>query len=157
MNTKQKKKLNIVDIIIALTLLALVTAAAIGLFRGLSTTGEKVTVKYVMEISPIDQEFTSKVVEGQAVFNYSDSSNIGKISAVATSQAYHTGTDSQGSVVSSPIEGKSTLHLTVTATATKVDTGYAVDNTVISIGKHLDLRLPNLYCTGKCVSLEIVE
>lgn len=157
MNTKEKKKLNIVDIVIALTLLALAVAVAIGLLRGISSTGERVTVKYVMEVSPIDQEFTSKVVEGQPVFNYSDSSNIGKISAVAYSQAYHTGTDSQGSVVSSPIEGKSTLHLTVTATATKADTGYAVDNTVIGIGKELELRLPNLYCIGKCVSLEIVE
>ena len=157
MNTKTKRKLNIIDILIIAALIAAAVAAGFGVLQSIGAVGERVTVKYVMEISPIDNDLVSNVVEGHGVYNYEDSDLIGTVSAVASSQAYHIGTDSQGEQVSSPIEGYSTLHITVTCQAVKTDTGYAVGNTVIGIGKKLSLRLPDLYCEGKCVSIEIVE
>ena len=132
-------------------------ATALGIFNSIGAGGEKTTIRYVIEVSPIESSFTSKVADNDTVLDYETSQNIGKVSAVSASQAYHSGTDSQGSTVSSPMEGYSTLYITVTAQAVKTDTGYLVGNSVIGVGRELQLRLKNLYCSGKCVSIEVVK
>lgn len=157
MKIKANKKPNLVDIFILIALLAIVGAAVLGVVRGIRDGGEKVTLKYVIEVSPIDSAFAAKVAANDKVLEYKTGSPIGSVSAVSSSQAYHKGTDSQGAVVSSPMEGYSTLYITATAEAKRTDTGYSVGSTTIGVGRELTLRLKNLYCTGKCVSIEVVE
>ena len=145
------------DIIIIITLLALSGAVVLGLMKGLGTSGEKVTVRYIVEVDPIDSDLTSKVLKGNGVYDYSTVQRIGTVSAVSASQAYHKGYDSKGDTVSSPIEGSSVLYITVEAEAVRSETGYVIGNTVINIGRDLELRLPDLYAVGQCVSIEVLE
>ncbi len=157
MKIETKRKISIVDVIIIIAMLASMLAVGIGVFKGIGTSGEKVTVKYVLEVDPIDSDFVSRVAEGNTILDHKTTQSIGKVSAVSNAQAYYSGIDSQGSVVSSPMEGMSVLYITVTAQATKTDTGYTVGSSVINIGKEIEARLPNLYCIGNCVSIEIID
>ena len=157
MNTKIKKRISVVDIIILVALLCAVAAGAFGLLKGLVGSGEKVSVKYVMEISPIDSDLAKKVAEGDGVYDHSSALRIGTVSAVSAPQADYKGYDSQGAVVISPMEGYSTLYVTVETEAFKTGNGYSVNDTLINVGKELSLRFPGLYADAKCVSIDIVE
>jgi len=157
LNTKNKKRINAVDIIILLAMLGAIICAGFVIIRGLGTFGEKVTVSYTVAIDPIDSDFVSKVAEGDGLYEYRTAEHIGTVRAVSDAQAYRKsyrdGADPRGSA----IEGMSVLYVTLTAEATKTDTGYAVGNTVLGIGRQLEMRFPNLYCIGECVRIEVIE
>ena len=157
MKIETKRKISVVDIIIIIALLASMLAVGIGVFKGIGTSGERVTVKYVLQVDPIDSDLVSRVAEGNSILDYKTSQSIGKVTAVSSAQAYYTGIDSQGASVSSPMEGKSVLYITVTAQAAKTSTGYTVGSSVINIGKEIEARLPDLYCIGSCVSIEVID
>lgn len=133
------------------------SASLFGLLKSIGTAADRIPVEYVLEISPIDSTFTSKVVEGDGVFDHSTSQKIGTVNAVSASQAYYQGTDSQGAPVSSTMEGSSILYITATTEAQKTSSGYFVGNCNISIGQEMEIRLPNLYANAKCISIKTVE
>ena len=154
---KTKRPINIIDIIIIIALLSIVGATVFAFIAGLGDSSEKATVRYVLKADSVNSELCSKVAVGDGVYDHSTSQRIGTVTAVSTAQAYYNGTDPQGSPVSSPVEGKSILYVTVEASATGSDMGYSVGTTTLSIGKSLDIRYPNLFCTATCVSIEIAE
>lgn len=154
---KNRKSFNIIDIVIILSLLAVIGAAVFGFVSGIGAVGEKAVIRYVLEVDPIDSELCAKVSVGDGVYSYDDSQRIGTVYAVSTAQAYHTGTDSQGSAVSSPLEGKSVLYVTVEAEAMVSEKGYTVGTQLINAGKKIDIRYPNLFCSSTCVSVEIAK
>ncbi len=157
LNKKQKRKINIVDIVIIIFLAASLSVSLFGLLKSIGNATDRVSVEYVLEVAPIDSTFTSKVAEGDGVFDHATNQKLGTVSAVSASQAYHQGTDSQGSPVSSTMEGSSVLYITATADAQKTSSGYLVGNCVLGIGKDLEIRLPNLYANAKCISIKTVE
>jgi len=154
---KNKRPINIIDIIIIIALLSIVGATVYGFISGLGSGNESTSVRYVLKVDSISSELCSKVTVGDGVYDHNTSQRIGTVTAVSTSQAYHNGTDPQGSPVASPIEGKSILYVTVEASAVRSNTGYTVAATTLNIGKTLDIRYPNLFCTSTCVSIENAE
>lgn len=157
MNTKAKKRINIVDIIILVALIVLSGAVIFGFVKGIGTSGERTSVRYIIEVEPIDSDFVSKVTEGNGVYDHTTSQRIGTVRAVSSAQAYYKSFDAKGSPTSSPMEGSSTLYITVEADAVRSDAGYSVGSTVLSIGRRLELRFPGLYVDGKCVSIEALD
>ncbi|MBQ4066135.1 MAG: DUF4330 domain-containing protein [Clostridia bacterium] len=157
MNNKPKRKINLIDVIIFISLTVALGAALFGLLKGIGSAANKVTVEYVLEISPIDSAFTSKVAEGNGIYDHASSQKLGTVSAVSASQAYHQSTDPQGSPVSSVMEGSSILYITATADAQKTSAGYLVGNCVLGIGKEIEIRLPDLYANARCISIKAVE
>ena len=154
---KTKRPINIIDIIILIALLSIIGATVYGLVSGIGKGNDKTSVRYVLSVDSISSELCSKVAVGDGVYDHNTSQRIGTVTAVSTSQAYHKGTDPQGAPVSSPIEGKSILYVTVEASATKTKSGYVISSTTMNIGKTLDIRYPNLFCTSTCVSIENAE
>ena len=154
---KTKRPINIIDIIIIIALLSIVGATAFGIISGLGDNSEKTTIRYVLKVDAIDSDLCSKVAVGDGVFSHETAQRIGTVTAVSTAQAYHSGTDPQGNLVSSPLEGESILYVTVEASATRSKTGYTVGSATLNIGKTLDIRYPNLFCTSTCVSIENAE
>lgn len=150
MNTKQRKKINVIDIILLVTVLAALIIAGMGIARRVSSTGDRLTVRYIMEVNPIENDFISKVSAGNSVFDHTTSGRIGTVKAVSHAKAYYENSES-------PMEGYSMLYITAEAEAVKTDVGYTIGSTVVSIGRELEMRFPNLYCVGKCVSIEIVK
>ena len=157
LNTKTKKKINVVDILILIAILAAIVCAGFVIIRGMGTFGEKVNVSYTIAVDPIDSDFVSKVSVGDGLYEIETTDRIGTVSAVSDGQAYiksySDGADPRGNA----IEGMSVLYITLTAKATKTDTGYIIGNSVIGIGRELEMRFPNLYCIGKCVRIERIE
>lgn len=157
MNTKNKRILNIVDILIVIALLFALVCTGFVIIRGLGTFGERVIVSYTVAIDPIDSDFVSNVALGDKLYDYNTGEHIGTVRTVSDSQAYKKsysdGADPRGSA----IEGMSVLYITMTTEASKTDTGYSVGNTLLGIGRTLEMRFPNLYCVGECVSIEIIE
>ena len=157
MNTKSKKKINVVDILILTAVFAAIVCAGFVIIRGMGSFGERVTVSYTVAVDPIDSDFVSKVSVGDGLYETETSDRLGTVSAVSDGQAYRKsysdGSDPRGNA----IEGMSVLYITLTAKATKTDTGYIIGNSVIGIGRELEMRFPNLYCIGKCVRIERIE
>ena len=157
MNTKTKKKINVVDILILTALLAAIICAGFVIIRGMGTFGEKVTVSYTVAVDPIDSDFVSKVSVGNGLYEIETTDHIGTVSAVSDGQAYRKTGSNSADPRGSAIEGMSVLYITLTAQATKTDTGYIIGNTVIGIGREIEMRFPNLYCIGECVRVERIE
>ncbi len=159
MNTKEKnkKRINVIDILIVAALLAALICTGFVMIRGIGSFGERVIVSYTVAIDPIDSDFVSKVTLGDKLYDYNTGEHIGTVRTVSDGQAYKKsyseGADPRGSA----IEGMSVLYITMTTEASKTDTGYSVGNTLLGIGRTLEMRFPNLYCVGECVSIEIIE
>ena len=149
MNQKVRRKINIIDILILIALLAALLVAGMGIARG-NKDGESVTVRYIIQVDSINNDYISKLAAKNSIYDHNTSSKIGTVTAVSHSKAYYENSES-------PIEGYSVLYITAEAQAIKTDTGYAVGSTIINIGRKMELRFPNLYCQGKCVSIEITK
>lgn len=156
MSAKRHKKFNIIDaaVIIVLLILAAVLVYAALSQLGVGTSGK--TVRYVLETDILSSDYASKVAVGDGVYTYDGVQNIGTVSAVSLSPARHTGTDAEGNPVSSEIDGYSVLYITVEAKMLSTPSGYAVGDTVVNVGRDLELRFPSLYCNAQCVSIEEV-
>ncbi len=157
MNTKNKKKINIVDVIILTALVVAIICAGFTIVKGLGSFGERVSISYTVAVDPIDSDFVSKVSVGDGLYDFATADRIGTVSAVSDGQAYRKsyseGSDPRGSA----IEGMSVLYITLTAEATKTDTGYSIGNTLLGIGREIEMRFPGLYCIGECVRIERIE
>lgn len=158
-NTKKKSRIgiNLVDIITVIALIAALATAGLGIYNSLSSSGSQVRIRYIVEAEPMDSSLTAKVNTGDGIYESDSARQIGTVRAASSAPAYYTGTGSAGEKVDTPIEGQSVLYITAETTAVKTDTGYAAGSTLIGIGRELELRMPNLYCTGKCISIEIIE
>lgn len=154
---KKKRSFNIIDAVMIVAVVALTAALVYGIVSGLGVGNDYVRIKYVLEVSEIRSEFCQKAAEGDAVRNADGGEQIGKVAAVSSVPAQHTGTDSSGSPVLSDIDGYSTLYVTVEAQAKQGNTGYTVGGTLINTGKSVDVRLPSLCVEAKCISVEVIK
>ncbi|MBQ4066859.1 MAG: DUF4330 family protein [Clostridia bacterium] len=156
LNTKKKKSINFVDLIIIIALISALILAGTVIFRDVAG-GDRVTVSYTVKVEPIDTTFVSKAAEGNGVYDFETAEFIGTVSAVSDAQAYKRSYREDGTVKDSVIEGMSVLYITVEAEAIRRDNGYAIGSTLVGIGRELEIRLPNLYCSGECVRVEVIE
>lgn len=154
---KKKRSFNIIDAVMIVAVVALTAALVYGIVSGLGVGNDYVRIKYVLEVSEIRSEFCQKAAEGDAVRNADGGEQIGKVAAVSSVPAQHTGTDSSGAPVLSDIDGYSTLYVTVEAQAKQGNTGYTVGGTLINTGKSVDVRLPSLCFEAKCISVEVIK
>ena len=154
---KKKRSFNIIDAVMIVAVVALTAALVYGVVSGLGVGNDYVRIKYVLEVSEIRSEFCQKAAEGDAVRNADGGEQIGKVAAVSSVPAQHTGTDSSGAPVLSDIDGYSTLYVTVEAQAKEGNTGYTVGGTLINTGKSVDVRLPSLCFEAKCISVEVIK
>ena len=154
---KKKRSFNIIDAVMIVAVVALTAALVYGVVSGLGVGNDYVRIKYVLEVSELRSEFCQKAAEGDAVRNADGGEQIGKVAAVSSVPAQHTGTDSSGAPVLSDIDGYSTLYVTVEAQAKQGNTGYTVGGTLINTGKSVDVRLPSLCFEAKCISVEVIK
>lgn len=155
---KTKHRFNFIDVLIILTVVA-VAAVLVKLyvFDGKSDVQTKnASIQYVVCTDMISEELSDNVTVGDTVFDYSSGKEIGKVIACDIRNATHTGTSQSGTPVVSEIVGSKVLYITVEATATVYDDGYYVGSVPVSVGNSFKFMLPKLYCTGKCISVEVI-
>ena len=152
----RKRKLNIIDFLI---LLALLAAACAVLFRvfGSAGGGEHQQIRYVLEVKELQTEFAAKVAAGDPVTVYAQDARIGTVVAASTAPVFFVGTDENGTPVQTEMENYSKLYITVEAEVTAEETGYRVDGYVLRTGETITVQLPGLYCEAECIRIEVLE
>lgn len=155
---KIKHKFNVMDIVIILAV-ALVIFALLKVYiidkRG-DAGGETVTLQYVIQTDMISEELAGNVSAGDIVYDAETGRVIGEVAACDARNATHVGVSGNGSQIVSDIAGYKSLQITVVTEAEGGAKGYFANSVLISVGLDYRMMLPNLYCTGSCISAEII-
>lgn len=156
MAQEKKRKLNIIDFVILLAVVAVLSAVVYRIIVHPGTQ-DAVRIRYVLEVPQIQTEFCSKVVAEDLVFYDENAGDIGVVTATSTAPAYFKGTDREGSPVYTEMEDYRILYVTVEADALQSDTGYDIGGYTIRIGDTLSVQFPGLYCEVQCISIDVIE
>ena len=156
MAQEQKRRLNMIDFVL---IIAIVAALAAIIFRVILQPGtqDAVRIRYVLEISQIQTEFCSKVAPEDLVFYEDGAGDIGTVTATSTAPAYFKGTDREGNPVYTEMEDYSILYVTIEADALQSSAGYDVGGCTIHGGDTLTVQFPGLYCEAQCISINVLE
>ena len=158
--TPKKKKIyfNFIDLILIIVILGSIASLVFFLRerRILTKTPDRSEeIVYKLEVSPLREEFRNLADVGNSVIDTVGMNVIGEITDVSYSPCYYHGTDPDtGLSVSTVYPGRVTMTLTIKATASKSDTGYAVGGRELILGEALSFRVPDFTGSGICVSIQ---
>lgn len=154
----QRGKFNAIDLVI-ISLLVIITVLVI-LSSSVAqwfSSDEDVTLEYVVEVQGVSPELVDNVSVGDRVYTSDTKKYIGSVIRVENTipHTIFVYDEKSDEIVEKEIGDKYDLRITVVADARlKDDVGYTVDGRRISVGTKLDLRFPNLLCSGYCISLK---
>jgi len=159
---KRAFKFNIMDVLILLVILA-VAAVLLYVFvlsdKPILRAAETHTVTYVVEVAGLNEEYRDLIAVGDEVIDSAKKLPIGTITAVETQEYFYMGENSrEGTLVLSPVDGFVTQYVTIEAEASLVSDGYpkySIGGYDIFVGSLVYLSLPNLVCSGYCISLDV--
>ncbi len=156
---QKKHRFNIVDLIIIFvvaTTVVLLVKNFLGDVKG-EVQGEKINLQYVIETDIISEDLADNVSVGDTVYDYQSGKIIGTVTAYDVRNATHVGMSESGVQVISDIVGYRTLYITVESPAVGSPSGYSVESVSVSVGREYSIMLPELFCTGSCVSAEVID
>ncbi len=153
---KSRIKLNIVDIIVLIMALIVAAYAIYAFAVRMEDSGGKADIRYVIEIGQMRSGMAHRLAEGDLVYN-GDGELMGTVVSVSVSSAYHEGSDSDGNVVYSQIDGYEVAYITIQASSTVKKAGYQVNGEYIAAGQSYALRSPKLYFEGECINVKAVK
>lgn len=158
---KNKPVINIIDILIVLIILA---AAAVLFYvfvvdgRGAVTTPQTHTIKYVVEMKNIREEFSDNITVGEKAIDSVGMFKIGTIVAYEEKGATQRGVNRlTGESVMSNYPGRKNMYVTIEAQAYIENGMYSIDGYKISVGYGVGLKLPNFVGTGYCIKLDVLD
>jgi len=161
--TKRRNKpaVNVVDLLIVLLILA-VGAVLLYVFvfngRGEQIAPQMRTVRYVVELKNVRDEFTDKVTVGENAFDSVGLYNIGIITAYEEKDATRRGTNLvAGEPVITPYPGRKNLYLTIEAQANLENNIYSIGGYRITVGMGVSLKMQNFSGTGNCITFEVID
>ncbi len=155
----KKHRFNVIDVVIILAVIAL-AALLVKSFvfdKQNDNRAEKVNLQYVIETDMLSEALADNVKTGDAVYDHVSGKKIGEVTACDVRNATHVGMSDSGMQVVSDVVGYRTLYITVECQASVMADGYSVETTDISVGRTYSLMLPDLYCTGVCISTEVTD
>ena len=156
---KRKIRFNIVDVIIILVLIAL----ALVIYRTVSggkkaQINDAATLRSVYRSDVIPDGLETNFRIGDSVYTDGGKVRLGTISATEVRPAVHMGVNSEtGDTVSSDIEGKYTVYVTVDVSAEASGSSYFIDGLEMFVGRHFDAVTPEISCGCECISIETLS
>lgn len=160
---KRKSGFNIIDVLIILLVVAVGFAAYFLFFRSDAATErngdeEKIKIRYVLQVSELPAEYADNIKEGECLIDYATHVSAGDVVAVGSEEFVYVGHDkTTGEQKLTPVKELTNLYITVEGEARMFKEMYVVNNTSVYVGKRIDLMMPDLFCTGTCISLEVIE
>lgn len=137
---KSKSRLNIIDLIVIILLLAAITS---NLYMFIKKDGMFTKVKYdityTVVVENINSEWVGNITAGDVVCDHNSAFNIGKVSKV---------------IIKDSDRGISDLEITINAVGEKHNGILEVNGVQIVRGNMIHIRVPNLVCVGKCTSVK---
>lgn len=161
MNTK-KAKFNVVDVFIIIALIALVCAAIwlcgkLDLFGDSTSERDSVKLKYVVEVSMLDEQFSAILEKNDRLFNSRGTIELGYVRSCEVRDSDMITVNASGEPVISVVEGKKDLYITVEAEAYIDGGSYYVNGLRIGVGEYIEMMTPELTCGGYCISFEEIK
>lgn len=156
---KKKHRFNAVDLIIllAVAVSAVLLVKTFVLDAKSDVQDKAVKLQYVIETDMISEDLADNVSVGDSVYDYETGRIIGTVTACDVRNATHVGMSSSGAQVVSDVVGYRSLYITVEGEASGGPSGYSVNSVPVSVGEDYALMLPQLYCTGSCISAEVTD
>jgi len=157
---KNRKKVNFVDIVLVIMIMASILTIAYMLFFSdigiFADNSEKVWVQYNVRIEGIDESLASLPAADDLIYKGESNIQIGIVKGVEV-QPYKVATDradEQGMLIYEEVEGKKTVILTVEYEARITDRGFfEIEGCDIAIGSKLIFKTRDLVLEGYCISV----
>lgn len=160
---KRKSGFNIIDVLIIIVVVAVGAAAYFLFFRSdaaVEKSGEDEVsrIRYVLQVTELPAEYKDNIKEGECLIDYATHASAGDVVAVGSEEYVFVGHDKiNGEQKLSPMKDLVNLYVTVEGDARMFREMYVVNNTSVYVGKKIELMMPDLYCSGTCVSLEVID
>lgn len=160
---KRKSSFNVIDALVILLVIAVGLGAYFLFFRKNSdvideASAESVRIRYVLQVNELSAEYADNVKVGECVIDYGTHTGAGNITAVGDEPYVYVGHDkTTGQQKLTTVEDYVNLYITVEGDATMKNELYYINDTAVYVGRRLDMILPELFCAGNCISLEIIE
>ncbi len=154
----QRGKFNAVDLIIIFLLV--IIAALVILSSSVAewfSSDEDVTLEYVVEVQDLSAELVDNISVGDKVYTSDTETLIGSVVSVENTIPHTTFIYDEecDGIVTKEIPDRYDVRVTVVAEAKLKDgVGYSIDGRRISVGTGLNLRFPELLCSGYCITVK---
>ena len=156
--SKKKFKINLIDILIILLIIA---AVAFGIYyimtRGTSssaTSEATKTIRYVVEFQNIDADFAGAIQEGDRVQYDVKKVDFGTVVGVQESPFQVMTFDYENEVEDvSLVEGKIGIMVTIEVDVSETDRAFTANGSEIRVGQAYSLNFPNFFGTGYCIRI----
>jgi len=152
---KKKRRVNYVDIILLLVMIAVVGLIAYTYLSPLTKQlfAETYDVEYTIRIQGVRLEFNDKIHEGDTVVENETLKSIGTVKSVVYSASKFVGTDSAGKTVISEHPDMYDVTVVVGAKAEMPSGMYEVNSFAITAGKTIRFRVPDFTGEATCISI----
>lgn len=160
---KRKSSFNLIDaLIIILLAVALVGAYFLFFGRGIADSdganASTAKIRYVLQVNELPIEYSDNIKTGETVIDYGTETDAGTVIAVDYKNSVYVGYDkTTGEQKLTTLDEYVDLYITVEANARVKNNVYYVNDTSMYIGKSLEMMMPDLFCSGSCISLDTVE
>ena len=160
---KRKFSFNIIDAVIIILVLAVGLGAYFLFFRENSgaiedAIAENVKIRYVLQVNELPAEYADNIQVGECVMDYGAHASAGDVVAVGSEDYVYVGYDkTTGQQKLTPVKELVNLYVTVEGEATMKNEMYYINDTAVYVGRRLDMMMPDLFCSGNCISIEVIE
>ena len=161
-NISQNKKhrFNVFDFLLIVLVIAVITVTTVNFIRSNPAiiTGGNQNAVFTVSTDALPEMLKDQIKVGQQIYDTESSQLLGKITAVESDVYKLTGiNEATGETVSTDVEGKITVTITVEAPVWFEHGLYNVDGYRLSVGKTMSIRTNSVSVSGICTSLVITE
>ncbi len=158
-NGKLFGKINIIDLLIILIVIAAVVFFATKMFSPAQETTKtnttKVAVTFYAEDAPTN--VTDMLVEGAPSFEETTNVGFGSITSFSSEQAYGWMSDAEGNLVKGPIVGDEYLTVSVEVNGNLTDNGVYLGGRLYCVGANYTMHFGKVMLYSKIVSITPAE
>jgi len=118
---------------------------------------ETVRLRYVLQVSELPVEYKDNIKVGETILDYATYYSAGDVVSIYSEPSVYVGHNkTTGEQVLTRIDSLNDLYITVEGEALVKNHTYYINKTDIYIGKRINLMMPNLFCSGNCIKVEVV-
>ncbi len=163
---KKKRKFNIVDLVLVLTVAAIVVAVVfignklLGGEQAAASDADKVTIEYSIQFRKLPDSGTGNLTEGDVIRDANSKASMGQVTEIfyePYAELIYTESEGQGYGVMAEMEGYTNMLVSVRGEATKDEGGYYLNGVKLLVGRQMDVWSPGYSGQGWCMTIREVN
>ncbi len=155
---KKAKHFNVIDIILALILLAIITFLIVIFVPSNFSQSESVSIEYTVELTKVSNAYKNNISVGDNVIDSTSKHQLGKVIVFENDTLYSEFfyNNATGNVEMKKNPDFTNLLVTITADAEFIEgEGYMINGHRIAVGTELFLAFPNFVGSGYCIDIKM--